>query len=55
MNRLRLILFPIFSLLAVPPLIAQNQNAAGADQQPTFKANVRVVIWTSRLLVVSYT
>jgi VWFA-related protein len=34
----------IFSLVVVFPTVAQNENAAGADQRPTFKANVRVVL-----------
>lgn len=44
MHEARLFSLLIFSLLTVCPTIAQKENAAGADQQPTFKANVRLVL-----------
>jgi len=44
MDRVRLFSLLIFPLLAVHPSAAQNENAAGTGQQPTFKSNVRVVL-----------
>ncbi|HTW31260.1 MAG TPA: VWA domain-containing protein, partial [Candidatus Sulfotelmatobacter sp.] len=42
MDRTRLLALVILSLIASGPTVAQNQNTA--DQTPTFKANVRVVL-----------
>ena len=44
MDRARLFCLLVFPLLAVYPTLAQNENVAGTDQQPTFKSNVRVVL-----------
>jgi VWFA-related protein len=44
MDRARLFSLLIFSLLAVYPAVAQDENAAGTEQQPRFKSSVRVVL-----------
>ena len=44
MDRMRLLLLLILLLLVPYSIVAQNQNAGAADQTPTFKANVRVVL-----------
>jgi VWFA-related protein len=44
MDRTRLLPVLILSLIALRLTVAQNQNPGAANQTPTFKANVRVVL-----------
>src|SRR5215831_9661026 len=44
MNRLRLFPLLILVFFALSPLVAQKETSTGADQQATFKSNVRVVL-----------